>query len=248
MKDVNEADALETSLVNARTMKIGCIGAGNMARVLGTLWAEKGHELFFGSRDLTKACLLADFVGHGAQAGSFAEAAQFGDVVLLAVHWEGVKNALELAGSLQGKILVDCNNAVDHQNFELAMGFSTSFAEEIAKVVPGAKVVKAFNTLFQEVFELEEAQRRSHQVTCFICGDDDEAKAVLACLADEIGFVPVDVGALNKARLVEPMANLIIYLGWVRGFGSNVAINVQKLPKPQFEHLSGWQEDDRLSQ
>lgn len=208
-----------------------------MARALGTLWAKKGHELFFGSRDLTKACLLADFVGYGSQAGNFAEAVQFGDVVLLAVHWEGVNNALKLAGSLQGKILIDCNNAVDPQNFELAMGFTTSLAEEIAKAAPGAKVVKAFNTLFQEVFELEEAQLRVHQISCFICGDDNKAKGVVASLADEIGFVPIDVGALNKARLVEPMANLVIHLGWLRGFGSHVAINIHKLPKPNLEEL-----------
>jgi NADPH-dependent F420 reductase len=213
-------------------MNIGVIGAGNMARVLGKRWAEKGHKVFFGSREQSRAQQVAIQVGHGARAGSFAEAAQFGEAVLLAVSWEGVANAIALAGPLTGKIIIDCNNAVDLQQHELALGFTTSYAEEIAQAAAGSKVVKAFSTIFRDVLEREEEDLRAQHVACFICGDDADAKAVVASLAREIGVEPVDVGLLRTARLVEPATALMIQLVWERGFSTHAALSVQQLPLP----------------
>src|SRR5450432_2224386 len=91
-------------------MNIGIIGTGNMGSALGRLWASKGHAVFFGSRDPDKALVLGHSIGIMSSGGTIAQAAKFGSVVLLAVGWEAVPSALKAAGSLSGKIVIDCTN------------------------------------------------------------------------------------------------------------------------------------------
>jgi predicted dinucleotide-binding enzyme len=133
-------------------MKIGIIGSGNMGRSLGILWAE-GHQVFFGARDAAKGLSVADFAGHDTQGGTNDEAAAFGDVLLYTVRGVNPAEVLSSTDVLSGKILIDCNN------FEIPEGFAyppivQSLAEKLATEVPNARVVKAFNTFSQEVFEL----------------------------------------------------------------------------------------------
>ena len=157
-------------------MKIGIIGSGNVGSALGKIWAAKGHEIMFSSRHPDKIKALAESAGKNACFGLPAEAAKFGDVIALAVPWSQAENALLSAGSLEGKILIDCTNPLKPDFSGLAVGFTTSAAEEDAKVAKGAKVVKAFNTTFAVLMASESRMFGDVSPTGFYCGDDAAAK------------------------------------------------------------------------
>jgi len=206
-------------------MKIGIIGSGNMGSGLGRIWAKKGHHVVFSySRSREKLDNLAASVEH-AVSGTPAEAAQ-ADVVLLAVPWRDVPDALRQAGPLNGKILIDCTNPLNPDLTGLAVGHTTSGAEEIAAMAPGGKVVKAFNTAFAQVYQEENRLFGSRRVTMFYCGDDAEAKSVVSKLICDVGFDPVDCGPLTAARYLEPVAMLVISLGYGQGRGTNFAVSL----------------------
>lgn len=197
-----------------------------MARGLGRIWAEQGHRVCVSSRDPRSAGEAAGAIGHGAQGGSVDRASAFGEVVLLATPWAAAAEALEAAGPLDGKVLIDCTNPLTEDMSGLAVGHSTSGAEEIAKMRPGSKVVKAFNTAFAEVFETPSRLFGSRMLTMFFCGDSDEAKMVTRGLIVQSGFEPVDAGPLRSARLLEPLAMLMIQLGYAQGMGRNISISL----------------------
>ncbi|MCU0515468.1 MAG: NADPH-dependent F420 reductase [Oscillatoria sp. Prado101] len=209
-------------------MKIGVIGAGNVGGALGRILASKGHEIVFGVRDpqSTKVQSLIDSTGGKATAGSIQEAAAHGEVVILATPWKATQSAIEEAGDLSGKILIDCTNPLGSSPNELVIGLTTSAAEEIAKWAAGARVVKAFNNIGAGSFE--NLTFGSQQANTFICGDDAEAKKVVMSLAQEIGFEPVDTGDLSKARLAEPLAALWIHLAYFQKMGPDFAVNLVK--------------------
>jgi NADPH-dependent F420 reductase len=208
-------------------MKIGILGAGNMGGTLGRLWAELGHEVFFGLRDAesVKAQRAFSAVGDDAGWGTAAEAAEFGDVVLIAVPWEATQEVLSsIAPTLKGKALIDCTNPIKPDLSGLAVGHTTSAAEEIARWAPGARVVKAFNTVGAGT--LHDAKYGDHSASMFVCGDDEAAKKLVTQLADEIGFEVIDAGPLIEARYLEPLAMLWIHLA-IRGkFGSKIAVKL----------------------
>ncbi len=208
-------------------MKIAVLGTGNMGSGLGKRWAEKGHSVRFGSRDPAKAKELASSVGHNASAASVAEAAKFGDAVLLAVPWSGVADTLAAAGSLKGKLLIDCTNPLTPDFMDLVVGHTTSGAEEVAKLTPSAKVVKAFNTIFAQIVH-SSAAFGPERATVFYCGDDAAAKSTVARLIDEIGFEPVDAGPLKNARYVEPLAELMIQMAYALGTGPMQAVKLMR--------------------
>lgn len=208
-------------------MKIAVLGTGNMGSGLGKRWAEKGHSVRFGSRDPAKAKELASSVGHNASAASVAEAAKFGDAVLLAVPWSGVADTLAAAGSLKGKLLIDCTNPLTPDFMDLVVGHTTSGAEEVAKLTPSAKVVKAFNTIFAQIVH-SSAAFGPERATVFYCGDDAAAKGTVARLIDEIGFEPVDAGPLKNARYVEPLAELMIQMAYALGTGPMQAVKLMR--------------------
>ncbi|MGZ4882893.1 MAG: NADPH-dependent F420 reductase, partial [Halobacteriota archaeon] len=131
----------------------------------------------------------------------------------------------EIGSAADGKVLVDVTNALGPA-MELAVGFSTSSAEEIQKALPDARVVKAFNTVFAQ--NQSTARVGAEQLSAFIAGDDDAAKRVVMQLAADIGFDPIDVGALRSARYLEPMGKLIISLGYGLGMGTNIGIKLIK--------------------
>jgi NADPH-dependent F420 reductase len=204
-------------------MNIGIIGTGNMGSGLGKLWASRGHKVMFGSRDPEKAKALASSLGSDVSAGTIAEAAKSGEVILLATPWVATQEAIKAAGSLSGKILMDCTNPLTPE-MSLAVGFTTSGAEEISKW-SGAKVVKAFNTIFAQIIH-SSPQFGSQNATVFYCGDDAAAKATVAGLINEIGFAAVDSGPLKNARYIEPLAGLVIQLGYGMGMGTNLAMTL----------------------
>jgi 8-hydroxy-5-deazaflavin:NADPH oxidoreductase len=200
-------------------MKIGIIGGGNMASGLGKFWAKNGHELMFSfSRSEQKLKDLAASVSATAQVGTPAEAVAFADVVLLAVPWAAVPEALQAAGSLSGKILFSCVNALKPDMSGMAAGTTTSAAEEISKLAPGARVVEGL-PLFAEVLQSGTTDFNGEEATVFYCGDDAEAKAVVAGLLEETRVEAIDVGALSTARYIEPAMMVLIQLAYVQQKG-----------------------------
>jgi predicted dinucleotide-binding enzyme len=205
-------------------MQIGIIGTGRMGSSLGKMWAKKGHRVFFGSRDPDKAKIIAADMGTNIYGGSIAEAAAFGNVVLLSVVWAGVAESLKACGNLDDKVLLDCTlPIIDRQ---LAIDPNSSGAQEIARMAPSARVVKAFNTIYYEHFEHPELD--SERISMFYCGDDDAAMAIAAQLGSDIGFDVVDCGPLFNARWLEGMAYLWIYLAYGVGYGPEIGFRFLK--------------------
>lgn len=201
-------------------MKIAVIGAGKVGGALGKLWAGKGHEIVFGAPDPKSAKLAALLasIGGKARAASGADAASFGEVVVLATPWAATEAALRsLDGRLAGKILVDCTNPLAPDLSGLVVGTDDSAGEQVARWARGAKVVKAFNTIGAANFA--DPTFAGQAASMFVAGDDAGAKAVVSGLAAELGFDPVDAGPLLAARWLEPLAMLWIHLAFKQGLG-----------------------------
>jgi NADPH-dependent F420 reductase len=200
-------------------VKIAIIGAGNVGSTLGRAWANKGHDIFFGVRhpkdDKTRQ--LVQSLGNKAQAGTVAEAAAFGEVVVLATPWPATEAAVRAAGNLQSKIVIDCTNPLKQDLSGLELGFSTSGAEQVAQWAKGATVFKVFNTTGSN--NMADPVINGIRTVMFVCGDDEAAKPVVMQLAADIGFDAVDAGKLEQARLLEPWAMLWISLAYGRGMG-----------------------------
>jgi hypothetical protein len=206
-------------------MRIGIIGTGRMGSGLGRRWAERGHEVFLGSRDPERARELAGTMGRGVRGGGIREAAAFGEAVLLATPWAGVRPSLEAAAPLDGKIVIDCTNPLSADYLSLEVGHTTSGAEEIARWAPGARVVKAFNTVYADVIG-SSAVVGGEAATLFCCGDDVEAKRVALTLGEELGFDVIDAGPLRNARYLEPLAELCVQLAFAQGMGTRMALRL----------------------
>lgn len=200
-------------------MNIGIIGAGNMGSSLGKFWAQNGHKLMFSySRDESKLQKIAQSIGDNATVGTPAEAVQFADVVLLSVPYTAIGDALKAAGSLNGKVLFSCVNALLPDMSGLAVGTTTSAAEEIAKLAPGARVVEAL-PLFAEVLNSPSQQFDGLTATVFYIGDDVEAKQIVADLLRETNVEAIDAGPLTNARFVEPAMFLLVQLAYQQKLG-----------------------------
>ena len=202
-------------------MKIAIIGTGNMGAGLASTFAAAGHEVSIGARDLVKAAALADKVGHGTVGGGIAAAAKLADVVVLALPFGAVAEAIKLAGDLGGKVLIDISNPISADFRELVIGHTTSAAEELQKLAPQAHVVKAFNTIFAQLLAPEARQGKTLQV--FVAGDDAAAKVLVSALATSAGFEPVDAGPLSNSRFLEPIGEMNIHFGYFLGKGPTVA-------------------------
>lgn len=207
-------------------MKIGIIGAGNVATGLGKLWAKNGHELFFSySRDTEKLKQTALAVSPTAKFGSPKDAVAFADVVVLAVPYSAVEDAIHAAGSLSGKLLFSCVNALKPDYSGLAVGTTTSAAEEIAKLAPGASIVEGLPA-FAEVLHSPSVQIAGQKPTVFVTGDDSAAKKTVAELLSECGMDVVDAGPLWTARYVEPAMMLLVALAYAQGMGGRVGFKL----------------------
>lgn len=200
-------------------MNIGIIGAGNMGSSLGKIWAENGHKLMFSySRDMTKLEKIARSIGSNASVGTPAEAVEFADVIVLSVPYGAVADALKAAGSLEGKILFSIVNALLPDMSGMAVGTTTSAAEEIAKLALGARVVEAL-PVFAEVLNSPSHRFGEQLATVFYTGDDEAAKQVVADLLREIDVEPINAGGLKNSRYVEPAMMLLIQLAYTQQLG-----------------------------
>jgi predicted dinucleotide-binding enzyme len=158
------------------------------------------------------------------------EAARDANVVLLSVPWDSAQAALAAAGDLRGRILIDATNPVpltaEGLRQGLVIGHTTSGGEQVARWAEGARVVKAFNTTGWQ--NMADPVYGSHGLSMLLCGDDAEARKVVAELARQLGFEPVDVGPLRSARYLEAVAMLWIDMAILQGFGTSFGFQVVK--------------------
>lgn len=187
-------------------MRIGILGSGLMGSKLGTIFARAGHEVVFSySRSDAKLKKLAREAKGKSSAGTPREATQNADVVLLAVHWSRVNDVLKHAGDLSGKVIITCSLPMNRDDTELVVAHRSSGAEALAKKIPRARVVSAFNTVPSEVlFGVFAARRKKTRPSLVYCGDDSKARKIAARLIHDAGFDPVDAGPLRIARYTEP--------------------------------------------
>jgi len=201
-------------------MKIGIIGSGSVAQVLGSGFLSKGHEVMLGTRDASKLGAWLTEAGKGASVGSFEEAAKFGEIVFLSVPGTALESAIELAGhkNLSGKTVIDITNPMDFSQgtpprFTATVG--NSLGEKVQRLLPDANVVKAFNSIGVAV--MTDPDFNGEKATHFIAGDSDEAKAEATRLIREFGWEVTDVGGIDQAFFLEALASL-----WVNyAFRSN---------------------------
>jgi predicted dinucleotide-binding enzyme len=182
-------------------MKIGVIGAGHIGGNCARQAVKAGHQVMVSfSREQSKLEQLASELGNGTSAGSVADAAAFADLVILSVPWGAIPAALEQAGDLSGKVVVDTTNQFGSgpkpEPGQTAAAFN-------AERMPGARYTKSFNTLTSR-FQADAAGRQGDErVVQWICGDDAEAKAQVARLIEEMGYVPVDLGGTATCHVME---------------------------------------------
>ena len=208
-------------------MRVTIIGAGNMGRAIATRALAGGHEVEIVDRDAADAQRLADELGGSATA--LEPGAHFGgDVVVFAVYYPGIKDAVrEHASQLADKVVVDITNPVDTETWDsLATPPGSSSAEEVQQLVPqGTPVVKAFNTTFAGTLVAGEVA--GQQLDVLIAGDDAEGKRKVSQLVSDGGLRPIDVGPLRRAEQLEHLGLLHISLQQPLelGFGSAVRLH-----------------------
>jgi 8-hydroxy-5-deazaflavin:NADPH oxidoreductase len=199
-------------------VNIGILGTGDVGKSLAAGLQKPGNRVMLGSRSpqgdtLQKWLSLS---GKGAKAGSFAEAAKFGEVVIIATLWSGTENALALAGkeNLAGKVVIDATNPLVFSAGrppELALGHRDSGGEQVQRWLPASRVVKCFNMV-----------GHSHMVNpsfpggppdMFICGNDAAAKGTVTSILASLGWPATDLGGIEGARLLEPLCLLWVAFG-----------------------------------
>ena len=183
-------------------MRIGILGSGLMGGKLGTIFAR---------------------------AGTPAVAARDADALLLAVHWSRIEDVLAQTGDLSGKLILTCSLPLNEDNTALVIAHTSSGAEVLARKLPKARVVSAFNTVPSEVlFGVFESRANPPRPSLAYCGDDASAKATAAQLIRDSGFDPVDSGPLHIACYTEPFALLIAQLAYETGAGPELAYRFER--------------------
>ena len=213
-------------------MRIGILGSGLMGGKLGTIFARAGHDVIFSyARSTQKLKQLAREAQGSARAGTPAEAVKGSDVLLLAVHWSRVEEVLRQSGDLSGRIIVSCSLPMNAEDTALVVAHLSSGAEELARRLPKARIVSAFNTVPSEVlFGVYDPRRKAKRPSLVYCGDDDTAKVTAAELIRDAGFDPVDAGPLRIARYTEPFALLVAQLAYEGTDGPDLGYRFEHFP------------------
>jgi 8-hydroxy-5-deazaflavin:NADPH oxidoreductase len=189
--------------------KLGILGNGNVGSALARGLKRAGHEV--------RAV--------GEDAAAIRDVAGWGEVVILAVPFGAIDDVVKTAGeALSGKTVIDVTNALD-ANMNLAIGYTTSGAEELQKKLPRSRVVKAFNTVFAQ--HMDTGKLGDERLTTFVAGDDAAAKKAVLELARQIGFDAVDAGPTKNARLLEPFGFFNIQLGYGLNMGTQIGFTLR---------------------
>jgi 8-hydroxy-5-deazaflavin:NADPH oxidoreductase len=185
-------------------IKIGVIGSGNVGSAIGRVWANAGHPVMFASRNLDHDKQLAAAIGANARAGTPAEAAAFGEVLLLAVPYKALPELGQaLGGALKGKVVIDACNPFPNRDGEIADRAREQGAGRVsAELLPGARIVRAFNSI--PAAHMGEAHQEPGRIGMPIAGDDKRAIELASRLIREIGYDPVLVGGLDKGKYLMP--------------------------------------------
>lgn len=216
-------------------MKIGIIGSGDVGRRLAGGLLDLGHQVKIGTRDTSKTEVVewidknkkkGDKESENASAGGFAEAASFGDdLIVLCTSWNGTSNAIKMAdpGNMTGKVVIDTTNPLDFSQGlppRMVVGVTDSAGEINQRLLPGAKVVKAFNIVGNP--HMVHPDFPGGPPTMFICGNDEQAKKMVTeSILTPFGWETVDIGGLEGARLLEPLAMLWIIHYFRTGTGDH---------------------------
>ena len=199
-------------------MRIGILGSGVVGQTLGKGFLRQGHEVKIGTRDPDKLKEWLEEAGASGSAGSFSEAAKYGDLAVLATAWTGAENALRLAGPerLAGKVLIDVTNPLDFSEGpppKPALAYPDSGGAMVQGWAPEAKVVKAFNIVTARY--MIDARLQEGELDLFIAGNDPSAKAEIAALAKSWNWNSVnDLGDIRQSHLLEAFALLWIQFGF----------------------------------
>lgn len=215
-------------------MKVAIIGAGNVGKALGTSIARAGHDVVFASTG-DSAKQAAEQIGSKASAASPRDAASQADIVILAVPYSATREvATELAGAVEGKIVIDVSNPMAPDMSGLATERGTSAAENIGRWLLGANMVKAFNTLFASVQANPTVD--GQQADALFATDDPKVREKVASLLSDMGFRPIWVGGLARARELEPMGFMNILLQMNTGGSWNTTYKLIAPPAASVEH------------
>lgn len=206
---------------------VAVLGAGRIGGGLAKVWKKAGHEVVVGVRDAASEEVRALAQTSGMRVASIEQAVREAAVVVLAVPYGALAELATQAGPWAGKVVIDCTNAVQ-PGWTLRYGHTTSSAEELAKQMPGAHVFKSFNA--QGAENLADPVYDGVPATNFFCGDGDAAQhAIVRTLVADAGFEPLDVGGLDKARLLEPL--MLLWIASAQALGTrDVAFRVLRRP------------------
>jgi predicted dinucleotide-binding enzyme len=194
-------------------MKVGILGSGDVGKALGKGFVAHGHDVKIGSREPAKLDAWLKEIGKHASSGSFADAAKFGELLVLATLGKAVENVIKLAGpeAFEGKVIIDATNPLEtkpNQLPELYVGHTDSLGEQAQRWLPKAKVVKAFNTVGNAL--MVNPKLAGGPPDMFIAGDDKDAKEKVGAICKEFGWGVVDLGGISGSRMLEPLC-----LAWV---------------------------------
>ena len=210
-----------------------------MGRSMGIAFAEQGHTVYFGARRAEQAQQAAALAGYGANAGTNDEAARFGEVLLWTVREIDPALVFTDISMLNGKILIDLNNNETRADGGIGPE-GEALAVKMQRANPNTTVVKAFNTLPQEVFAVSKAELQAKSVSVFTAADDEVAKETVRGLVEDLGFTAIDLGPLAAAKAAEALGD-IVRVVLRRGVPLHSAISVQILPKTDASRFGGRQ-------
>jgi hypothetical protein len=201
-------------------MKIGVLGSGDVAKTLASGFLKHGHEAMLGTRD-SKKLAAWNSADPGGKVGSFADAAGFGEVVVLAVKGSASAEALRAAGAqnLRGKPVIDATNPIadappDNGVLQFFTSLDESLMEKLQKEFAEARLVKAFNSVGSA--RMVDPKFAGGKPTMFICGNHDAAKKTVATLVEQLGWEVADMGKAEAARAIEPLCMLWCIPGFLQ--------------------------------
>ena len=201
-------------------MNVTIVGYGNMGAALAQSLSRAGHRVTLTGKNPAKAKEVADRIDGRALAAN--EAAKGADIIIATAPYNAQVDALKALGDLAGKVVIEISNPLKADMSGLQIGHTTSAAEEIARQLPGARIVKAFNTTFAQVLQEGPAFKNGKAQVLF-AGDDAGAKSQVKALIESLGFEANDAGPLANSRYLEPMGMLNIWFGYMAQKGTGIA-------------------------
>lgn len=196
-------------------MKIGIAGSGIVGRILGSAFIAEGHEVMLGTRDVQKPEVVKWLAENpGAKAGSFEDTASFGEMIVLATSGDITAEVIKAGGiqNFNNKVVIDATNPIDHTRppvngvLPYFTTIDESLMEQLQKLLPQAKLVKAFNSVGNAF--MYKPDFGGQKPTMFICGNDEDAKKSVTTILDAFGWETADMGKVESARAIEALCTL----------------------------------------